>query len=377
MDDAFAGGVCRCQYCGTIQTVPSHLKGSGDAPTYAGAQRDNGGSSKALYQQRRADGTLVGSGTGLDQLAEAVASSGLANIAPTGSGLSSGRMRHNISSDTVPVVSSGASGPQPKSLLVMLGVAMGLIVALLGIVIFLMVHGNNHGPATGNSHGAESTLLVPGHADATIKPSPAGNAPPHVATSQITATPSANVDHPLTQALPGEANFCGFKLDMPLVIYVVDRGQGTSETFDATKLACLNSIATLKPQQKFQLIFWSNGTDEVAFPESGPAPATPQIIGKFKDKLLDDVFATGQADVKPALQKAIATGAPAILLITGKFLADDFSDEALQARQGSSVKIHCLAIGSCAPSAPLKQIAQKTGGEYRERSAKDLMQYAN
>ena len=26
MDDAFAGGVCRCQYCGTIQTVPSLSK---------------------------------------------------------------------------------------------------------------------------------------------------------------------------------------------------------------------------------------------------------------------------------------------------------------------------------------------------------------
>ena len=26
IDDAFAGGVCRCQFCGTIQTVPAKLK---------------------------------------------------------------------------------------------------------------------------------------------------------------------------------------------------------------------------------------------------------------------------------------------------------------------------------------------------------------
>src|SRR3954465_1249324 len=26
IDDAFAGGVCRCQHCGTIQTVPVRLK---------------------------------------------------------------------------------------------------------------------------------------------------------------------------------------------------------------------------------------------------------------------------------------------------------------------------------------------------------------
>ena len=28
IDEAFAGGVCRCQFCGTIQTVPKHLKGA-------------------------------------------------------------------------------------------------------------------------------------------------------------------------------------------------------------------------------------------------------------------------------------------------------------------------------------------------------------
>jgi hypothetical protein len=26
VDDAFAGGVCRCQHCGTIQVVPANLK---------------------------------------------------------------------------------------------------------------------------------------------------------------------------------------------------------------------------------------------------------------------------------------------------------------------------------------------------------------
>src|SRR5947199_233426 len=35
IDDAFAGGVCRCQYCGTIQTVPKHLK-SGDVGSSSG-----------------------------------------------------------------------------------------------------------------------------------------------------------------------------------------------------------------------------------------------------------------------------------------------------------------------------------------------------
>ena len=42
MDDAFAGGVCRCHYCGTIQTVPAAAKRKGStaasAPAKAAAQ---------------------------------------------------------------------------------------------------------------------------------------------------------------------------------------------------------------------------------------------------------------------------------------------------------------------------------------------------
>ena len=54
IDDAFAGGVCRCQHCGTIQTVPASLKrtpqpGGARAPVGAAIQ-------KALWQQKRAGG---------------------------------------------------------------------------------------------------------------------------------------------------------------------------------------------------------------------------------------------------------------------------------------------------------------------------------
>jgi hypothetical protein len=35
VDDAFAGGVCRCQHCGTIQVVPAHLKNSAAPATVA------------------------------------------------------------------------------------------------------------------------------------------------------------------------------------------------------------------------------------------------------------------------------------------------------------------------------------------------------
>src|SRR6185437_3261902 len=72
IDDAFAGGVCRCQYCGTIQTVPARLKGNAKTGATAGAT-----GAKTLYQKKaRIPGQA---GTGLEDLAESiVGSSGLA-----------------------------------------------------------------------------------------------------------------------------------------------------------------------------------------------------------------------------------------------------------------------------------------------------------
>jgi hypothetical protein len=48
IDEAFAGGVCRCQHCGTIQTVPSHLKD--------GDKEKPGPSGKSLYKHPRTGG---------------------------------------------------------------------------------------------------------------------------------------------------------------------------------------------------------------------------------------------------------------------------------------------------------------------------------
>src|SRR5512132_1524014 len=78
IDDAFAGGVCRCQHCGTIQTVPASLKRSG---TKSGTPQP--AMAKTLYQKKpRAPGEVGRSGSGLEALADSVgASSGLARSA--------------------------------------------------------------------------------------------------------------------------------------------------------------------------------------------------------------------------------------------------------------------------------------------------------
>lgn len=113
IDDAFAGGVCRCQHCGTIQTVPASLKRA----SRAGAPQP--AVSKALYQKKpRAPGEVGRSGSGLEALADSVgASSGLARSAL--------KTRAAVPTQT----------PVRKPVAPMLLVAAGAIIVLLLVVI--------------------------------------------------------------------------------------------------------------------------------------------------------------------------------------------------------------------------------------------------
>jgi hypothetical protein len=130
IDDAFAGGVCRCQHCGTIQTVPVHLK-----PGAAGAATATAGKpAKTLYRKRAraesgggggADGSAA-AGSGLDDLADAVQSSGL-----TGSGLT--RAARAASPNT-----PRAPSQKLKGLLIAASV---VIVVLIAIIIWMTTRG--------------------------------------------------------------------------------------------------------------------------------------------------------------------------------------------------------------------------------------------
>jgi hypothetical protein len=62
IDDAFAGGVCRCQYCGTIQTVPASLKQGGRPATPVGRSP---GTQKTLYEKQSAATARGATSTGV------------------------------------------------------------------------------------------------------------------------------------------------------------------------------------------------------------------------------------------------------------------------------------------------------------------------
>ena len=354
IDDAFAGGVCRCQHCGTIQTVPTHLKRRAATPNLPGTNgADGGGTSggtggtggtgtsqrtspapKALYK-RRARGD--GAGTGLDELAEVVASSGA-----MGSGLTATRLRQ--APGTAP-----ADAPRPTTAL-LLATAGIVIVLLLGVVLWLTV-GRSTPPSPG-----------PG-AVAGAGPAAPGSEPPGAGLGS--ATPAGYT----------EPAFCGTTLNDTPVIYVLDRGNGTREVFDTLKEATFRSIESLGADRKFQVVFWNNGSD-YAYPSGLPSYATRENLNACR-RALEDITAFNQSDAVPALQKAVGNRPGAIVLATGKGPELDpvLVEQVTSIRKSHAVKIHTFALGDV-ESPVLRDIARLSGGEYKTVSAGKLREYA-
>src|SRR5688500_2857689 len=199
IDDAFAGGVCRCQHCGTIQTVPGKQRGG------PGATRVGGRPQKALYQQRAR--TEQGPGTGLDELADAVAtSSGLSNrLTP---------------SATVPPQRAEQPEP-PKSPLaqprVLIGVGGGVILLLLVVIVWMATRdGSPPAPAGANANVSAPVTLSTVDDGGSALPAPAGG-----------------------------PTFCGVKPDAPTVIYLLARRSATQSSFGYLKEAAYRSIESL------------------------------------------------------------------------------------------------------------------------------------
>lgn len=321
MDEAFAGGVCRCQHCGTIQTVPKSARGGADASS--GLANQVAGTAKTLWRQKTS-GEGPG-GTGLDDLADIVASSGLG-----GSGLQSKRLRKSAPS-VDPVASR-------KKLVRLLSAIGGAVVAVLLIIAYIVTR---------------------------------PDAPPEVTGPQ----PGKITPADITAAVPTVSgpSFCGVKLDSAsTVVYLFDRGSGTSNVFGDLKAAGLKSVQSLTADRKFQFVFWQVRGEVVTVPDIGATVAGDISIGEAIRKL-EDVSAFGSSTVGPALKKSGNVKPDTIILATGKGddLDESFVKEVLDNRPAGA-KIHTFALGSSRAIPQLQAIASKTGGEYRTITEQQL-----
>lgn len=305
IDDAFAGGVCRCQHCGTIQTVPSRLKAGGK-------------SSKSPRSLVRGS-AQTGSDTSLDQLAEVVVSSGISSHM---SGMQMAAQRRSLES------AAAATAAKRRRTFMIAGAAAGA--AVLIVILVVVFSGSKSGPA-GPSAGPGGT----------------GDA--------------------------AAANFLSVPLTETSTVFVIDRGSSTREGFGLIKDALVKSVERLGPQRSFLVIFWDTGQGALSLPAGSLQLASPDNVDRLR-KSLEEVFAFGQSDAMPALQAALAIRPDAVVLLTGKGwdMPQDLVEKVKALRGSGSTRVHTISIGSPGQNRALEDLANETGGQYKEITQSQL-----
>jgi hypothetical protein len=308
IDDAFAGGVCRCQHCGTIQTVPA-------AGSATPAHSIDSTSGRSLYAQVPAAGT---SGSGLDDLAGYVASSGL----------SSNRLTRKPKAE------------RPPNLLPLW---IGIGVAVLAVVVAAVV-----------------IMSRP----ATTTPGTAGGA---TAVGGGSSGGGVGTNSPATPAAVSGPNFNGVPLDGKTIIYCLDRGAATRDHFEEIKQEVAKSLATLGPDRKFEVVFWTDKSEQNwDYPQGATTYATPENIDAAKAAWQDST-AFGGNNGKDTIAAAIAQRPDTIVLVTGKGddLPPSWVTDVMALRANSGIRFDTIN-SSGNPSAVLKDLATRTGGTYAE-----------
>jgi hypothetical protein len=349
MDDAFAGGVCRCHYCGTIQTVPSNAKRIGQAPAVRVAPAGQNGSGEAPAAPPPPPGHA--DGDGLNALADAIAGNGAGRAGA-----------HAPPAQPVDY----ARPPRQRSLLIPIAIGLAVLVLLMcGLLGYLLVGRTvvvtggtgTGGPGAGGT-GTGGTVGPQGGAD--IAPVPPGGGGTPVAT-------------------PAAPHYLGIDLsNATTVVYILDRGHATAELFDTLKEATYRSLATLKPGQNFQIMFWDKPDDRAAYPADGPVAVSQQEIEAAREKFAE-LVAGGRATAEGAVARAAASKPDVIVLVTAKSfdLDEGLVRVVQQATAGTGTKVHTVALGGDDGNNVLKNIASKTKGEFKVVTAPELRAYSN
>lgn len=417
IDDAFAGGVCRCQFCGTIQTVPKpSAKAAADTS-----------SPKALFKRKaRIESALSPYNDGLDKAADEMESSGalspnaLAGIntppkrsaspagdssagthAPSGSqaGMASpkraaaaspGSSRAGTQAVAVapepprqaPAASpgkphyvpkpSGAAAAVPQSSgkkpLIIAAAAVGVLVC--GGGLWFALSGDSK-PApkerpTETSPASETRPVVTPKAEPAPVPVPVavGNpAPVPVAAPETDVV--VVVDAPTPANVGNAGSFGKISLAGTDIVYIVDRGGCTREAFERMLEATYGSVQTLGEGRKFALLVWNN-TQDLAFPQGDLVAASAANLAECR-KAIDDTFA-GNTDIGPLVARAMTAKATDIVLVSAVDL-DDLTAMAIRdglAKAGGTVRFHGVAVGTDLTAERLKPLVVDHGGSFMQ-----------
>jgi hypothetical protein len=319
VDDAFAGGVCRCQYCGTIQTVPrpgARPRSPDGTSAVRQGQANGTDEPKALYQVKSRTG-LSSAPSGLEELAEVVHSSGL-----SGSGLLN--RSHARLSSNFPKTKTKSPAKSNRMLWIGIGSGVGLLLAVTAALLL--------------SPGAKENVVT----------NPDGT--PQIITD--TTTP----------------NFGGIELSGDKVIFIIDRGDATATYFPAIKTMTTRAVKALGADRRFQVILWDNGQQD-AYPKLAADYGRDDEVDRLS-RWFDEVSTGQSTDALPAMKAAMQQSPDTIVLVTGKAdqlaaLSPTFTADILNLRGGKTPVIHTVSLGNSDPDDPLKKIALESAGQHK------------
>jgi len=246
-------------------------------------------------------------------------------------------------------------------------IVLGVVLLLMVVAGFLFVARTASIPATVVTPAplpVPTPVPVPTPSPGTVTPPPAGQS-------------GGSAGEPPPVVAPKSPHFCGIDLSgASSVVYVLDRGNSTAELFDTLKEATYRSLESLKPGTKFQIIFWDNVDAPAAYPADGMAPVSRQEIEAARTAFAD-LVTSGRATANTALERAAKSDPAAIVLVTGKaYEMDDSLMQTVQESVKGATKVHTVALKSDDGNTVLKQVADKTHGQSRVVTGKELRDYS-
>jgi hypothetical protein len=314
IDDAFAGGVCRCQHCGTIQTVPA----AGQAAAHADAP-----AARSLYQHsgNRGDSGST-SGTGLDDLAGLVSS-----------GLTSDRLTR------------GSRPGKPPNLLA-LWIGLGAVV-MVGVIAAIFFATRPKAPPGGGGGAAGGT----GGSGQAGTPNAAVSGPNFAGMKLDGQTVIYVVD-------AGSASTDVFGLVADAVAKSV-RSLTPEQKFE---IVYWRAKAAGEQDNR-----------DHDYPQGLATFASAGNVDEAAMSIRKDVNPFGQTEPNSAIEAALKQSPSVIVVIThkGDELPGDWAAQVMAMPGAAGVKFDTVNVAS-SPSKPLADLAAKTGGTYLEASKDDL-----
>lgn len=151
------------------------------------------------------------------------------------------------------------------------------------------------------------------------------------------------------------------------VVYVFDASGSMQPIFDNARNELRQSVMSLLPTQKFNVIFYS-GDNVFGYDARGMVPA----IARNKQGLstyIDNVAPKEGSDPRAALRKAIENGPDVIYFITDGFdgdIADTFVRDITALNAEKKIKINCALVSDDAQLKPvLARLATQNGGAFK------------